>query len=87
MLLFGHGASWLPLLGGIVGAVMMVLVFDWALIVLSALAGARAVLLPFGLEGPWEVVAWLVLAAVGVAYQSSRLAPAALPQRDRRSPS
>jgi hypothetical protein len=87
ILLFGHGASWVPLVGGVVGAVLMVLLFDWTLIVLSALAGARAVLLPFGLEGSWGVVAWLVLAAVGIAFQSSRLAPAAPPQRSSRSPS
>jgi len=85
VLLFGHGASWVPLLGGIVGAVLMVMLFDWTLIVLSALAGARAVLLPFGLEGPWGIIAWLVLAAVGASFQVSRLAPAVAPQRGNRS--
>ncbi len=87
LLLSGHGASWIPLLGGIVGAVLMVLLFDWTLIVLSALAGARAVLLPLRLEGAWGIVSWLVLAAVGVVFQASRLAPAAPPRRGNRSPS
>jgi len=77
LLLFGHGASWIPLLGGIVGAVLMLLLFDWTLIVLSALMGARAVLLPFGLQGGIAVLAWLALAAVGIAVQASMLAPAA----------
>lgn len=83
LLLFGGGASWVPLLGGIAGAVLMVLLFDWTLIVLSAFAGARAVLLPFGMQGAGGVLAWLALAAVGIAFQASRLAPAVPPRRDR----
>jgi hypothetical protein len=81
MLLLGHGASWVPFLGGIVGAVLMVVLFDWTLIVLSALAGARALVTAFGLEGTSGVVAWLVLAAVGIAFQASALAPATPPVR------
>lgn len=85
LLLFGHGASWIPFLGGIAGAVLMLLLFDWTLIVLSALAGARAVLLAFGLQGGTGVLVWLALAAVGIAVQASMLAPAA-PLRRRRDP-
>jgi hypothetical protein len=84
LLLAGHGASGVTLLGGIAGAVLMVVLFDWTLIVLSALAGARAVLVPLGLEGTLAIIAWLVLAALGVAFQASRLAPAAPPRRDNR---
>lgn len=80
VLLGGHGAGWIPLAGGVVGAVLMVLLFDWALIVLSALVGARAVLLPFS-SGAWGWLAWLALAAVGIAVQASLLPPAAPPRR------
>jgi len=83
LLLFGHGASWIPLLGGIVGAVLMLLLFDWTLIVLSALTGARAVMLAFGLQGGSGILVWLGLAVVGIAVQASMLAPAA-PLRRRR---
>jgi len=83
LLLFGHGASWIPLLGGIVGAVLMVVLFDWTLIVLSAVTGARAVLAPFGLQEGIAIVAWLALAAVGIAVQASMLKPAARLRRRR----
>jgi hypothetical protein len=80
-LLGGAGASWIPLLGGISGALLMALLFDWTLIVLSALVGARAVLLAFGLDGAWAGATWLALAAVGAAFQATALAPAATPRR------
>jgi hypothetical protein len=81
LLLFGSSSSWIPLLGGIVGAVLMLLLFDWTLIVLSALAGARAILLAFEPQAELAILAWLALAAVGIAVQASMLAPAAPPRR------
>ena len=78
-----NGGGWISLIGGIIGAVLMVMLFDWALIGLSALAGARAVLLPFELQGTIGVVLWLLLSMVGVAVQASMLAPA---ERFRRAP-
>lgn len=81
VLLCGHAAGWIPFVGGMVGAVLMLMLFDWTLIVLSALAGARAVLLPFALSGGVGVLVWLGVAAVGVAVQASMLAPAAAPRR------
>jgi hypothetical protein len=81
LLLGGQGESWIPLVGGLVGAVLMLLLFDWTLIVLSALAGARAVLVPFALQGGLGVLVWLAVAAVGIAVQASVLAPVPAPGR------
>jgi hypothetical protein len=78
------GAPWIPLLGGALGALLMLLVFDWTLIALSALVGARALVAVAGLEGMTAVAAWLALAAIGMAVQASLLAPARpLPVRRR----
>lgn len=77
------GPAWIPLLGGVLGALLMVLVFDWALIALSALIGARALVAVSGLEGAAATALWLVLAAIGMAIQASLLAPATPPARER----
>ena len=75
------GTAWIPLLGGALGALLMLLVFDWALILLSALIGARALIAVSGLEGPAATVSWLVLAGIGMAIQASLLSPATPPAR------
>jgi hypothetical protein len=77
------GTTWIPLLGGALGALLMVLVFDWALIALSALIGARALVAVSGLEGAAAAALWLVLAALGMGIQASLLAPATPRARER----
>ena len=65
---------WLPyLIGGVLGAVLAFVLFDWALIVLSACVGASLVVqgLHYGLQV--EKILFLVLAALGVAFQISVL--------------
>lgn len=66
------------LAGGIAGAVFLVWVFDWALVGLSALAGSAVVVQSFGLAPPAQVLAMLVLAGIGAAFQAAALRP---PQR------
>lgn len=66
--------SWVfYLIGGIIGVILVVFLFDWALITLSSLAGAslitQALLLPSGLGG----VVFLALVIVGVVIQGSML--------------
>jgi len=75
------GAAWIPVLGGALGALLMLLLFDGALIVLSALIGARALVAVSGLEGPTAAILWLVLAGIGMAIQASLLSPATHPVR------
>jgi hypothetical protein len=66
--------SWIVyLIGGIIGVLLVIFLFDWALITLSSLAGAslitQALLLPGGIAG----VVFLVLVIVGVVIQGSML--------------
>ena len=75
MLGLNQGAfSWIVyLIGGIIGALLVVFLFDWALIVLSSLAGAslisQALLLPAGIAG----VIFLALVIVGIVIQGFTL--------------
>ncbi len=67
----GDVLSWVFfIVGGIVGAVLAVMLFDWALIILSSLAGALLVMEGLKLTGP---VGWLIalgLFIVGIVIQS-----------------
>jgi hypothetical protein len=64
------GLNWILLLvGGIVAAVLVIVLFDWALVVLSALTGAALILRPFALQ-PWvAVLLFVVLFLVGFFAQ------------------
>ena len=66
--------SWIVyLIGGIIGVLLVIFLFDWALITLSSLAGAslitEALLVPGGIAG----VVFLALVIVGVVLQGSML--------------
>jgi hypothetical protein len=66
--------SWLVyLIGGIIGVLLVIFLFDWALITLSSLAGAslitQALVLPGGIGG----VLFLALVIVGVVIQGSTM--------------
>lgn len=72
----GSTAYWVSyLIGGIVGALLLSIFFDWALIVLTSLAGAGATaqgIVHFVTRHPlWlEVILLVVFAACGFAYQA-----------------
>jgi hypothetical protein len=57
------------LVAGVVAALLAVMLFDPALIVLSSLAGASLLVEGLRLAGNVRLVAWAVLAAVGIAVQ------------------
>ncbi len=74
-------ASWLPfLIGGIIGLVLMIVLFDWALIVLSSLVGASLIVQAIQLREPVEIALFVVLIVVGIAVQASLIG------RDRSQP-
>ena len=52
------------------------MLMDWAIIVLSSLAGAAAILTPFQakLDEKMLPIAFLVLAVVGIVFQGRRMA-------------
>jgi len=62
-----------PLAGGILGALLVLLLFDWALIVLSSLAGAALIMQVFS-PGPYlSFLLFAFLTAAGIAFQSGLL--------------
>jgi hypothetical protein len=60
-------------LAGAVGAVIAALVMDWAIIVLTSLAGAAAIVTSFAMAPVLQTVLFVVLAGVGIAVQSRGL--------------
>jgi hypothetical protein len=78
----GRGAAAaVGLVAGVAGAFVMVLVFDWSLIGLSALVGAVAVMQPFALPPVLRALCVLAIALVGASVQAWALAPAAEERR------
>jgi len=75
------GAAGDPLIwfviGGILGAIVAALVMDWAIIALSSLAGAAAIVGQFDLETSIAMLLFVALTAVGIVVQGRRLRPAA----------
>ncbi len=73
-------AAWIPfLVGGAIGAVLMLLLFNWALIVLSSLYGASLIVQNFPWPAAWQghangqLYLYVALVAVGVAVQAALL--------------
>jgi hypothetical protein len=66
--------SWLPyIIGGIIGAVILYFVFDWALIFLSTLTGATLIVQMVAFD-PWvEMALFFVLVIAGVAVQAKTM--------------
>ncbi len=63
--------AWLFLLvGGIIGMALMIVFFDWALIILSSLAGAILIVEGFALVGLLALTVGVILFVVGVIFQS-----------------
>jgi len=65
---------WLPyIIGGVVGAIVLFLVFDWALIFLSTLTGATLIV-QMAAFNPWiEIALFIALVIAGVAFQAKSL--------------
>jgi len=69
--LHAQGWEWLVILiAGVIGVILMYLVFDWALIILSSMAGASLVVEGFSLVGAAALVVGVVLFVAGVLIQS-----------------
>ncbi|HJQ80603.1 MAG TPA: DUF4203 domain-containing protein [Lacipirellulaceae bacterium] len=59
--------------GGILGAIIAALVMDWAIIALSSLAGAAAIVGQFELDATVATLLFIALAVIGMAFQGRRL--------------
>jgi hypothetical protein len=67
-----HGQYfWLTfLIGGIIGAILLLVVFDWALIVLSAVVGAYLIQSAIALPSTGAGILFVALVVVGVVVQA-----------------
>ena len=72
--LFGWQLSlpaWVPfIVGGIIGAVLLYSLFDWALIFLSSLSGAGLIMQSFTLTPQTQALLFIVLVVAGVFIQA-----------------
>ena len=73
--LVGEGSGWVAyLIAGVVGLVLILILFDWALILLSSLAGANLIVTGFSTHVHLARNAWflalIVLALVGIVVQA-----------------
>ena len=64
------------LIGAILGAILFIALFDWALILFSSLVGARFIALAIVLSQTSRTILFLLLVVIGIAVQSSMLSPA-----------
>lgn len=60
-------------IGGIIGAILLLILFDWALIVLSSLVGASLIVHSVNLQHQITLIAIMVLAVIGIAVQAGML--------------
>ena len=58
------------LVGGVVGAILAIMLFDWALIILTSVAGALLVVEGLALAPAWASIVTIVLAIIGVVIQA-----------------
>ena len=65
---------WLPyVIGGVIGAIVLFLVFDWALIFLSTLTGATLIVQMVAFR-PWvEITLFLALVIAGMVFQAKTM--------------
>jgi uncharacterized protein DUF4203 len=64
--------AWIAfLIGGIIGAVLMVLAFDWALIILSSMMGAHLIVAHLHLARPAASLGFIALLVVGIVIQAN----------------
>jgi len=61
------------ILGGILGAVLLLMAFDWTVVVLSSLTGAAFILQAIHPREVLEIPLFVVLALTGIAVQSGML--------------
>jgi hypothetical protein len=68
------GWEWAALLaGGVLGALLVLVLFDWALIVLSSFVGAVLIMYPFSPGPSLSFLLFAILTTAGIGFQGSLL--------------
>ena len=76
------GAEWVPfIIGGIVGVILIAIMFDWALIVLTSITGSVLIVQKLHLTKPYSFVLLSVLTFLGVIIQSKGKKKKQLPKK------
>jgi hypothetical protein len=74
-----NAAPFLPyLIGGVLGAILLSVLFDWALIFLSSVTGAMLLARSLPAEPFITMIAFVVLTLIGIFVQARFLSPARL---------
>jgi hypothetical protein len=77
LLAFGleqEALAWIAFfVGGVVGAILVMAVFDWALIILSSLTGATVIAQNVSLDRPASALLFVVLLVLGIVVQARQL--------------
>jgi uncharacterized protein DUF4203 len=75
--------AWIAfLLGGVIGAILVAAIFDWALIVLSALTGATVIAQNVPLDKPISAFLYIVVLVLGIVVQARQLVRPAPPPKE-----
>jgi hypothetical protein len=61
------------IIGGVIGAILLLTLFDWAIILLSAFLGAHLIVSAFALPQTGATILFLALAIIGIIVQSAIL--------------
>ena len=73
-LLGAESVAWIGLLiGAVLGAILILLLFDWGLIVFSSLAGSRLIIDGIEMDQGAETILFFLACAVGVIVQGMQL--------------
>ena len=64
------------LVGGILGAILLLALFDWALILFSSVLGARLIAMAIALSPSSRTIVFILLFVIGIIVQSKMLSPA-----------
>jgi hypothetical protein len=66
------GWSWVVyLVGGIAGAILLTVIFEWALILLSTIGGSVIAVQALELPGPWNIILFFSLFLLGLVLQGA----------------
>jgi len=70
--------SWIAFaVGGIIGAILMMAVFDWTLMIFSSITGAHLIIHSFHMDHTMAAVLFVILCIFGVLFQSRLARPVA----------
>ena len=70
---YAHYSTVIFVVGGLIGAILLLTLFDWALIVVSSLIGAHLIQIAIVLPPSGSTIVFLGLAVIGILVQAASL--------------